>query len=83
MAEAQLRIGLDDLLQADQRGQLSLFLCLVQQGTESGKQTRMEKNVEDQYLSTGRGGGGGCTLRHGIQNSMEAILACHPALCTK
>ena len=28
------------------------------------------------------GGGGGCVLRHGIQNSMEAILACHqPRSC--
>ena len=26
---------------------------------------------------------GPCTLRHRIQNSMEAILACHPALSTK
>ena len=26
---------------------------------------------------------GPCTLRHGIQKSMEAILACHPALSTK
>ena len=24
-----------------------------------------------------------CTLRHGIQNAMEAILACHPALSTE
>ena len=24
-----------------------------------------------------------CTLRHGIQNSMEAILACHPVLSTE
>ena len=26
---------------------------------------------------------GPCALRHGIQNSMEAILACHPARSTK
>ena len=26
---------------------------------------------------------GPCALRHGIQHSMEAILACHPALSTK
>ena len=26
---------------------------------------------------------GSCALRHGIQNSMEAILACHPAQSTE
>ena len=24
-----------------------------------------------------------CALHHGIQNSLDAILACHPALCTE
>ena len=31
----------------------------------------------------GGGGGGGCALHHDIQNSMEAILSCHPARSTE
>ena len=33
--------------------------------------------------SVGMAEWGLCTLCHGIQNSMEAILACHPALSTE
>ena len=53
------------------------------------KKVNRRRNGEGKYGYFSREGKTSCfqwglsALRHGIQNSMEAILACHPALSTK
>ena len=52
-------------------------VCL--QYTPSQKKRLSDSKLQVSWLSDI----GACTLRHGIQNSMEAILACRPALSTE
>ena len=61
---------------------LSKGLCGLQAW---GKQTSRNYDVQSCQCGTGtwNDSTGPCALRHGIQNSTEAILACHPALSTE
>ena len=65
-----------------ERKAVNLWICQAKHTCETNfmkNNLTLPETLNVNCNTKGGGGGGSCTLLQGIQDSMEAILACHPA----